>query len=136
MERKLMLSFPPESTYRPVTYELVKDHGIRINIINAEIEIGKGGRLLVVLDAEPEKIDSGIKYLKDNGVAVSSLADKVFYNEASCTNCGSCASSCPVDALTISAPDWKLRFNPDSCIICRMCLTSCPLKLFSMELSE
>jgi ferredoxin len=137
MEKKLILSFPPESTYNPVMYSLVKEYDIRINIIKAEIEIGKGGQMLAVLDADvPESIDRAIHYLKECGIAVSSLANKVFYDEAACTSCGSCASSCPSGALAICAPDWKLRFEPEHCIICKLCLVSCPLKLFSIEFAE
>lgn len=136
MEKKLVLSFSPESTYSPIAYELVKDYDIRINILKADIETGKGGRLLLALDAEPENIEQAIEYLKNNGVTVSSLANKVFYDEARCVSCGSCAAACPSNALTIGSPDWKLEFNPEHCIICKLCLKSCPLKLFSIEFAE
>ena len=136
MEKKLILSFTPESTYRHVAYELVKDYNIRINILKADIETGKGGRLLLALDAEPENIEQAIKYLKENGVSVSSMANKVFYDEQRCISCGSCAAACPSQALTIGAPDWKLNFNVEHCIICKLCLKTCPLKLFSIEFAE
>lgn len=136
MEKKVVLSFKPESTYNPVAYELVKEYDIRINILKADIDTDKGGMLLIALDAEPSNIDRAIAYLKGSGVGVSSMADKVFYDESRCVSCGSCAAACPSKALTIGAPDWKLRLNTEHCIICKLCLKSCPLKLFSVEFTE
>lgn len=136
MERKLVLSFSPDSTERPITYELVKEYDIKINIVKAEIEIGKGGKLLMVMDAPEENIARAIEYLKRNNITVSPVSNKIYYNESLCTDCGSCASSCPAEALTIGAPDWKLKFNPEKCIMCKLCLKSCPLKLFSVEFAQ
>lgn len=131
-----MLSFSSEATYRPVAYELVRYYDIRINILKAEIEIGRGGKLLMELASEQDNIDKAIAYLKGNGIGVSSLASKVFYDKSRCTDCGSCVSACPAGALTIGAPNWKLDLNTDKCIICKLCLTSCPMKLFSIEFAE
>ncbi len=134
MDSKYILTFPPESTFKPLVYDLIKEYDIRMSIIRAEIEIGKGGQLVLGFDTESENIGKAIEYLKSNGVSVSAMSDKVFYDSSRCVNCGSCASSCPSGALSIAAPDWKLKFSPDKCIVCKLCLKSCPLKLFSIEL--
>ena len=134
MDLKYILTFPPESTFKTLTYDLIKEYDIRISILRGEIEIGKGGQLVLAFDAEPQNIKKAIEYLKSNGVSVSSMSDKVFYDSSRCVDCGSCASSCPSGALSITAPDWKLKFNPDKCIVCKLCLKSCPLQLFSIEL--
>lgn len=136
MEKKLLLSFPPEATFQSFAYELVKDYDLRINILKAEIEIGKGGKLLMAIEAPEENIERGIQYMKSHGIQVSSLANKVFYDNSRCINCGSCASSCPSGALSITAPDWKLKFDAEKCIVCKLCLKSCPMKLFSIEFTE
>ena len=43
-----------------------------------------------------------------------------------CISCGSCASECPVEA--ISAGDSKYNIDPDTCIDCGSCLSSCPIE--------
>ena len=50
-----------------------------------------------------------------------------------CIDCGACTSSCLAGALSIQAPDWKLKFDPDKCVVCKLCLGSCPLGLFEIE---
>lgn len=41
-----------------------------------------------------------------------------------CINCGSCASECPVDA--ISEGDGKYVIDADACIDCGACKDACP----------
>lgn len=136
MIKKVVLSFPVDATDRSLTYDLVKKYDIRINILKAEIEAGKSGKLLVELDAEDTALEEGLIYLEQNGVTVSLLASKIFRDEERCINCGNCASACFAQALTIGEPDWKLRFNPEKCIACKLCLKSCPLKLFRIEFAD
>ena len=41
-----------------------------------------------------------------------------------CVSCGSCASECPVGA--ISAGDGKYVIDADTCIDCGTCAATCP----------
>lgn len=136
MIKKVVLSFPVDATDRSLTYDLVKLYDIRINILKAEIQAGKSGNLLVELEADEDKMEEGINYLIRCGVSVSPVSSKVSRDEVRCINCGNCASACFSHALTIGAPDWKLKFNPEKCIACKLCLKSCPLKLFRIEFAE
>ncbi len=136
MIKKVVLSFPVDATDRSLTYDLVKIYDIRINILKAEIEAGKSGKLLVELDADEAALADGLAYLESNGVTVSLLASKISYDKEKCINCGNCASACFAKALTIGEPDWELHFNPEKCIVCKLCLKSCPLKLFRIEFTD
>ncbi len=51
--------------------------------------------------------------------------DTKFYAEDSCTACGICEKSCPVDNITIvnNKPVWK-----HNCIQCCSCINRCPVK--------
>ena len=41
-----------------------------------------------------------------------------------CVSCGSCASTCPVEA--ISEGNGKYEINPDKCVDCGACEGACP----------
>ncbi len=136
MVRKVILSFPAQVTERSLTYDLVKRWDIRINILKAEIEVGRAGKLLVELDAPAEALEAGLTYLEENGVEVSPVASKISRDEKLCVDCGNCASACVSGALTIGKPDWRLKFDPERCIMCKLCLKTCPLKLFHIEFAD
>ena len=136
MEKKVLLSFTPELTFRSFMNDIINDYNVTINIVKADIEIAKGGKLLVVLDGSEEDLAGAEKYLAENGVKISKVGSAVTFDQSRCISCGSCASACPVGALTIAAPDWKLQFNPEKCIICKLCLKSCPMRLVSVEFAE
>lgn len=133
MTKKLILSFPAQATDRSLTYDLVKRWDIRINILKAEIEVGREGKLLVELEAPEEALAEGLAYLEGYGVQVSPVANKISRDEKLCVDCGNCASACVSGALTIGEPDWMLKFDPEKCIMCKLCLKTCPLKLFRIE---
>ena len=136
MEKKVLLSFAPELTFRSFVNDIIKNYNININIIKADIEIAKGGKLLVTLEGDDEEVAAVEKFLTDNGVVISRMGSAITFNQSRCVACGSCTSSCPSGALTITAPDWTLNFNPDKCIMGKLCLKSCPMKLFSIEFAE
>lgn len=46
-------------------------------------------------------------------------------DEAKCTGCGTCASSCPQGVFEIQGGKAKV-VNPDACIGCRVCESVCP----------
>ncbi|MDO4478467.1 MAG: 4Fe-4S binding protein [Lachnospiraceae bacterium] len=48
-----------------------------------------------------------------------------------CIKCGSCASECPVDA--ISEGDDKYVIDADTCISCGSCAGACPVDAPSEE---
>lgn len=136
MIQKVILSFPAELVERPIIYNLVKQFDIQFNIFKAAIEAGKMGKLFLEFNADAGNIEKAFAYLEENGVKVSPLASKIFYDESKCINCGNCASACVSQALSIKAPDWKIEFNHEKCILCKLCLKSCPLQLFKIEFSE
>ena len=48
-----------------------------------------------------------------------------------CVSCGSCASECPVEA--ISEGDSHYEINPDVCVECGTCASVCPNEAISEE---
>lgn len=50
---------------------------------------------------------------------------------AECVKCGSCASTCPVEA--ISEGDAQYNIDPEKCVECGTCAANCPVGAISQE---
>jgi ferredoxin len=122
---RYLLSFTPDLVHEPITYRMVRDFDLMINILRAEID-DAGGKLMISFEGSPQQIKNAIKYLTDNRVDIKELNEYVRKDLAQCTDCGMCVSICPASAFVADKKTWKILFNNDKCIACGMCVDACP----------
>jgi len=132
--KKVVLTFPPEIVAQPITYHLVKDYDLVINILRAEIYEEETGRMVLELDGDEGKIKDGLAYLESQGVQVQEAARDITLDEEKCIDCGACTAVCLTDALAIGPEDWKLKFDKEKCILCELCVNACPLQIIKVLL--
>lgn len=131
MKKKLVLTFPPKAINKPLTYHLVKDFDLVVNILRAKIELGETGILVLELKGPKKKFEDGIKFLESHGVTVQLLAKDIALDEERCVECGVCIGVCPTDALILDK-DFKLVFDKDDCILCENCISACPTRAITL----
>jgi L-aspartate semialdehyde sulfurtransferase ferredoxin len=132
-KRKLLLSFPTNLIDKPITYHLVRDYDLEVNILRARITPKEEGRLIVELSGEKEKVKAGEKYLKSVGVTVKPLGLDIAHYEERCTHCTACSGVCRSGAITVRRKDMKLVFEKEKCIACELCVTVCPYKAVEIQ---
>lgn len=131
--RRYVLTFPPEKVDEPLTFNLIKNYRMEINILKADINAGREGKLLLEFRTEKNEMEKGLKYLKQNGIGVAPVSKQIGLKYEDCIHCGACTAVCFPGALTIEKPLWELNFETEKCTVCKLCLTSCPLNLFKIE---
>ncbi len=131
-KKRVVLTFPPELTEIPLTYHLVKDFDLAINILKAKITPGEEGKLVLELsNGSLEKIEDGLDYLEKHGVTIQPLSKEIVLDEEKCINCGACTAVCNSKALSMDA-DARLVFNKESCIVCELCVSACPMRVIKV----
>ncbi|WP_448588966.1 NIL domain-containing protein [Thermodesulfobium sp.] len=133
VKKKLILSFSPELAELPITYHLVKDFDLVVNILRAQISPEKEGRLMLEIEGERGKLERGISYLQSNKIRVDSLEKELFHDKELCVNCGLCVGVCASRALILDEND-ELRFIKEKCVMCGICVKVCPRRAFKIEL--
>ncbi len=129
--KKVVLRFSADIADQPIIYKLVKDYGLVINILKANVNPQKEGTL--VMDITGDNIEQGLDYLRGVGVGVQSLTEEIIQNEEKCTSCGACTAICPSGALYIERPDMNVRFDSDRCVVCHLCLKACPVRAMEVR---
>jgi ferredoxin len=133
IKRKLLLTFPANLVDKPITYHLVKDYDLELNILRARVTPKEEGRLIVELSGDEKKLKSGEEYLKSIGVGVKPLALDIAYHEEKCIHCTACASVCRSGAITVNREEMKMVLEKEKCIACEQCITICPFRAVEIQ---
>jgi len=133
-KRKLVLHFPPDLINEPLTYRLVKDFDLAINILSARVEPQEEGRLVVGVEGESAQIERGISYLKELGVRIQPLVQDIRWNPDRCTHCTMCVPLCPAQAFVLDRTTMEVTLDRDSCIACGLCARVCPYRAIDLLL--
>ncbi len=129
-----MLTFPPDATGEPITYNLIRKFDIMVNIVKADVSPGKIGHLVMEMTAPAKILKEGMEYMKQKNVECVPIDRTITYRKDLCIHCGACTAVCFSGALTMTLKTSELAFEPEKCVVCELCLTACPLKLFSIDL--
>jgi len=128
MKKKVALVFPRELVGEPITYKLIKDYNLIINILKAKIIPYKEGKLDVEISGEKDNLNRGINYLTKLGVKIEPLAQQIKWDKDKCVCCTVCVALCPVDAFEVEKKEGIVSFNEEKCIVCGICALSCPYR--------
>jgi Fe-S-cluster-containing dehydrogenase component len=131
--KRLTLNFPPHLIDQPVTYQLITEHDLKVNILRARITPREWGRLVVELSGSKKNLDAGLKFATDLGLDIKPLALDVKWNEDKCIECTACSSVCPTGALSVERQDMHVLFDHEKCIACELCIPACPYE--AMQIS-
>jgi len=129
----MVLTFPAEAIDEPITYTLIKEYDVMINILNADITHGREGNLLIEMSGREMDVHEALVYLESKQIEISPVIKNILFNESRCIHCGACASVCFSGALEIDTTSRELKFNPEKCIACELCIKACPLQLFELN---
>ena len=132
--KRFVLTFPPDATGEPITYNLIKKYDIMVNIVRADVSPGKIGHLVMEMTAPAKILKEGMEYIRKQKVSCEPIEKKITCRKDLCIHCGACTAVCFAGALTMDSHSAELSFEPEKCVVCELCLTACPLKLFSIDL--
>ena len=128
LSKKVIFTFSPQNVESPVTYQLIKDYGLWVNILQAKFKPNLGGKLVLELKGEDKQIKEGLNFVRKIGVGIELLEQEVLWDEKECIDCGACISICPTGVLSLDKETFKLRFDYEKCIVCGNCAEACPLQ--------
>ena len=136
MKKRVVLTFPPTRVSEPLTFNLVKQFDLMVNILRGVITPTEEGRMVVELSGARTALDDGIQYLKSMGVGITSLAHEIKWHPGRCTHCTACIPMCPTDALHVNRETMEVEFTKDQCIACELCVSTCPYHALVIHYSE
>jgi len=132
-KKRMVLRFPADTVNEPITYNLIKEYDVMVNILNADITHGKEGNLLIEMIGLKKSVDQAMAYLERKQVEISPVVKTILFNDSSCIHCGACSSVCFPGALNMDPSTWELQFSPEKCVACELCIKACPLQLFELN---
>lgn len=125
-KKKVIFSFPPSLVEEPITYILVKNYDLSVNILRATVRPRDRGRMVVELKGKKDNMDRALEYLEEAGIQVDALVQEMRHLPEKCVSCTACVPMCPTGALAADKKNGQeLVFDHTKCIICEACIPSC-----------
>lgn len=135
-KKRLVLTFPHDLLDQPITYHLIKDYDLMVNILKARVNPNEEGLMVIELTGKKADMDKGIKYLADLGVNMQALSQDVKWNKTKCVHCTTCIAICPTGAFELDKETMKISFIEDKCIACELCVRVCPYHAMEISFNE
>ncbi len=132
MKRRYALRFTPALVEQPIVSKLARIYDVDINILNADVASGRGGKLIVELSGTEKDLDASAIYLSEIGVRASEMVKELLFKQDGCIDCGSCTAVCSAGALSMNK-EAKLSFDVSLCVVCGLCVHACPMRLFEVS---
>ncbi len=132
MKRRYALRFSPTLVEQPIVSKLARTYDVDINILNADVASGRGGKLIVELSGTEQNLEDSVVYLSEVGVIVSEMVKELLFREEGCIHCGACTAVCSPRALRMNN-QAMLVFDVGLCVVCGLCTQACPLGLFEVS---
>ncbi len=123
--KKVVLNFPPRLIQEPVTYHLVRDYNLQVNIMRALVRPREKGRMVLELTGAKTDLDRAFEYLDQTGIQVDALVQELRYNPENCVHCTACTAFCPTGALSVDPASREIVFDASQCILCESCIPAC-----------
>lgn len=130
------LTFPPEASGKPLVCDLARVHGLSFSILRAQITPRHEGQMTIEITGEKAAYERGVAYLKEHGIGVVPVAQRISRDEASCIHCGMCTALCPTRALSLNIESRLVEFDTETCSACGLCTKVCPVKAMEMLLEN
>ncbi len=128
----IILHFPPEVAQKAIVCQLTIKFDLVFNILQARISNEKEGFMVLELSGTRPGFTQGVKYLKSQGVTVSSPEQEIWKDVEKCTHCGACTAVCPTMALYIRRPEMEVVFDKEKCSVCELCILTCPTRAMGL----
>lgn len=136
IKETIFLSFPPGVSNQPVVCNLAKLFGLTFNILKARISPKQEGHMTLEVSGERKKCRQGLKYLQEQGVNITPIAQKISRDENSCVHCGLCTALCPTKALRMDTETRMVVFQREKCSACGICTNICPMRAMVLEMEN
>ena len=127
-KKKLVLNFPPHLIGQAITYRLITDYGLVVNILRARITPQEWGSMVLELGDGNDRLAEAVAFLTELGVGVEPLSKEVRWHEERCIHCTACTGPCPTKALAVADRDsMTVAFDQERCIACELWPAGVPL---------
>lgn len=134
--KMLVMRFPRQMVDKPIVTNLVRNYSLSFNILKALIYPRKEGLMVLELRGNKKDYDKAIQYLRDMGVRIESIAQRIRRDDEQCYQCGACTAVCPTGALHIKRPEMEVLFESKRCSACELCIKTCPARAMSTKMDE
>ncbi len=133
LKKRYVLTFPTNLLHEPITYHLIKDYDLIVNILRARVNPNEEGLLVLEVEGTRSELESAVKYLQNLGVGLQPLARDIKWNEKVCTHCTACIAMCPTSAFKVDKKTRRVTFDKNKCIACELCVKACPYGAIEIE---
>lgn len=132
-KKRVVLTFPPNLIDQPISYNLIKNYDLMVNVLRGTITPREQGRLVVEMSGKKRNLDAGMAYLSGLGIEIQPLAQDIKWHEKKCIHCTFCVPICPSGALNLDLEEMLVSFIKDKCIACELCIKVCPYKAVEIQ---